>query len=60
MEPGVPSPKSAYMMLALLGLCSQKSEVINHPHVQLADVWVKIFEAHQSIPIIANAKIAKA
>jgi hypothetical protein len=59
-EPGVPSPYNAYLIFPSLGLCVQKSDVINHPHCQLAEVCVRIFEAHQSIPIIANAKIAKA
>ena len=60
-SPVVPFPNSAYLILKSLGPCSQKSEVKNsHHHPQLAKVGVRIFDAPQSIPIIANAKIAKA
>ena len=59
-EFGVPSPKSAYLMLPSLGLCCQKSEFKNHHHCQLADVVINIFDAPQSIPIIANPKTTKA
>ena len=53
-------PYKAYMILAFVGNWSQKSDVKNHHHCQLADVGVKICDAPQSIPIIASAKIPKA
>lgn len=59
-DPGVPSPKSAYFIFPSVGLCSQKSEVINPHHCQFAVVGVNICDAPQSIQIIANAKIPKA
>lgn len=58
--PGVPSPKSAYLIFSLLGFCIQKSLVKNPHHCRLAEVGVKRCDAPQSIPIIANAKTAKA
>ena len=58
--PAVPSQNKEYMIFASVGFCDQKSEFKNHHHCRFAEADVKIVEAHQSIPIIANPKIPKA
>lgn len=57
---GIQSPKRAYLIFSVDGFCSQKSCVIKPHHCRFADVGVKIFDAPQSIPTIANKKNTKA